>query len=132
MGMYFYGVNKPGELDDNDPGGVDCQCDKCGELVFLDYEDFKEFHDNYIILHNEKLIECPQCKTPVDRIVTRRPEHFDLLPTNQYVPKCPICHSPNIHKITTGTKVARAAIFGIFALPKAGKQFHCDNCGSEF
>ena len=132
MGMYFYGVVKPGEYGDDDPGDVDCQCKECGKLIFAEYEDFKEFHEDYIVLRDGVLMECPQCKTPIDRIVTLRPEHLEPQPTNQYVPKCPICHSPNIHKITTGTKVARAAIFGIFALPKAGKQWKCDNCGTEF
>lgn len=130
--MYFYGVDEPGELEPDDPGGVDCQCGKCGNLIFLDYEDFKEFHETYIVLNDDKHLECPQCGAPSEQIITIRPDALDPQPTNQYVPKCPICHSPRIHKITLGTKASRAAIFGVFSLPKLGKQWKCDNCGSEF
>lgn len=51
--------------------------------------------------------------------------------TNQYVPKCPTCGSPKIHKISTASKVASVALVGIFSR-KVHKQWHCDNCGSEW
>ena len=41
MGMYFYNIDKPGEIGDDDPGGVACQYINCGDLNFLDYEDFR-------------------------------------------------------------------------------------------
>ena len=50
MGMYFYNIDKPGEIGDDDPGGVACQYINCGDLNFLDYEDFKEFNKDYIVL----------------------------------------------------------------------------------
>ena len=82
MGMYFYGVDKPVELGANHPGGVYCQCKECGKLIFAEYEDFKEFREDYIVLRDGVLLECPQCKTPIDRIVTLRPEHLEPQPTN--------------------------------------------------
>lgn len=51
--------------------------------------------------------------------------------TNGYIPKCPTCGSPKIHKISTVSKVASVALVGIFSR-KVRKQWHCDNCGSEW
>lgn len=51
--------------------------------------------------------------------------------TSRYVPKCPTCGSPKIHKISTASKVASVALVGIFSR-KVHKQWHCDNCGSEW
>lgn len=50
---------------------------------------------------------------------------------SRYVPKCPTCGSPKIHKISTASKVASVALVGIFSR-KVHKQWHCDNCGSEW
>ena len=50
---------------------------------------------------------------------------------SRYVPKCPTCGSPKIHKISTASKIASVALVGIFSR-KVRKQWHCDNCGSEW
>ena len=133
MGMYFYNTLEPGELDENDPGCAVCICEKCGEVNSVDFDECEIVTDEYIKLKEDKELICEKCGEKAEQIIPYRPlDQPKSPPTNKYVPKCPICHSPNIHKITTGTKVARAAIWGIFALPKAGKQWKCDNCGSEF
>ena len=44
---------------------------------------------------------------------------------------CPYCHSTNVKKITTTSKVVNTAIFGIFGT-KRHKQWHCNGCGSDF
>lgn len=46
--------------------------------------------------------------------------------------RCPNCHSTNIKKITTGSKVAHTALFGIFSMSRNSKQWHCNNCKSDF
>jgi len=48
------------------------------------------------------------------------------------LPKCPTCGSTNIEKISTGTKVGAAALFGLFALAKISKTFKCRNCGYQW
>lgn len=130
--MYFYGVDEPGEIDAKDPGGVFCTCKECECNQLIDYDKFEEFHDDYVVLKDGENICCERCGAHSEKIITLRPEHLDHQPTNQYIPKCPICHSPKIHKITTAKKVSRVAMFGIFSLPKIGKEWKCDNCGSEF
>lgn len=49
----------------------------------------------------------------------------------KYVPKCPICGSPDIEKIGTASKVLDVAFWG-FASGKVKKTFHCRNCGYEW
>ena len=46
--------------------------------------------------------------------------------------KCPYCNSTNTKKISTMSKAGLVALFGIFALGKTTKQWHCNQCGSDF
>lgn len=52
--------------------------------------------------------------------------------SNKYEVKCPYCHSTNTKKISGLSKAGSVALFGVFALGKTTKQWHCDNCGSDF
>ncbi len=47
------------------------------------------------------------------------------------VPKCPTCGSTKIKKISGLSKAGSVAMWGIFSR-KVHKQWHCDNCGSEW
>ena len=50
-----------------------------------------------------------------------------------YTPKCPICGSSNINKITLTNRAVKTAAFGVFgAMNDAGKTYKCGNCGSKF
>ena len=49
----------------------------------------------------------------------------------QNVPKCPTCQSTNIKKISGMSKAGSVAMWGIFSR-KVHKQWHCNNCGSEW
>lgn len=46
--------------------------------------------------------------------------------------KCPYCGSTNTKKISFGTKAAHTALFGVFAVGKVSKEWHCNNCKSDF
>lgn len=49
------------------------------------------------------------------------------------IPKCPICGSTNVNKITVGTRAVKTAVFGVIgAVDDAGKTYQCENCGSKF
>lgn len=45
--------------------------------------------------------------------------------------ECPYCHSVDTKKITTTSKVINVAFWGIFGT-KRFKQWHCNDCGSDF
>lgn len=51
---------------------------------------------------------------------------------NTFVIQCPYCQSVNTKKITTGSKIARTALFGIFSISRNCKNYHCNNCGADF
>ena len=46
--------------------------------------------------------------------------------------KCPYCNSTNTKKISTLSKAGSVALWGVFALGKASKEWHCNNCKSDF
>lgn len=49
------------------------------------------------------------------------------------VPKCPVCGSTNINKITLTNRIIKTSLFGaIGAVDDAGKTYKCGNCGSKF
>lgn len=48
------------------------------------------------------------------------------------IPKCPTCQSSNIKKISELSKVGSVAVWGVLAAGKVSKQWHCNNCGSEW
>lgn len=46
--------------------------------------------------------------------------------------RCPYCNSYNTNKISTMSKAIGAALIGAHALARNSKQWHCNNCGSDF
>ena len=46
--------------------------------------------------------------------------------------ECPYCHSIDTNKISSLSKAGRVALFGIFAVGKTTKQFHCNTCKADF
>lgn len=59
--------------------------------------------------------------------------HFSQLsrqPT-QNIPRCPTCQSEDIKKISFGSKVAGAAMWGLLSTT-ARSQFQCNNCGYKW
>ena len=51
---------------------------------------------------------------------------------NKFGIECPYCHATNIKKISGLSKAGSVAMFGVFALGKTSKQFHCNHCGADF
>ncbi len=57
--------------------------------------------------------------------------HLDQSYEHNNIPKCPICGSTNIQKISGTKKAASAILLGIFSTD-IGKTFECKNCGMKF
>lgn len=49
----------------------------------------------------------------------------------QYKPTCPVCHCPDLEKISSFDKTVDIAVWGVWSR-KAHKQFRCKACGYEF
>ena len=55
-------------------------------------------------------------------------DNIDIKPTIS----CPYCQSTNTKKISGTSKAVHTALFGIFSLSRNSKQWHCNNCKSDF
>ncbi len=67
----------------------------------------------------------------IDEIMEERSRKYDemirgITKDNPYGVKCPYCGSTNVKRISAFAK------FGIFALGKNSKQWHCQKCDSDF
>ena len=51
---------------------------------------------------------------------------------NGFGVECPYCHATNVKKITNTSKAVYTAIFGIFSIGRNSKQWHCNQCNSDF
>lgn len=60
------------------------------------------------------------------------PPNPDATSRPKHVPKCPICGSENLTRLTTMKKAAKIALVGIYGLGDCGKTWKCNNCGSKF
>lgn len=76
-----------------------------------------------------------------DEILTQKNADFQaamahgkaILEEKNRVPKCPICGSTNIKKISFTSRAVKTALFGaVGAIDDAGKTWKCNNCGSRF
>lgn len=47
-------------------------------------------------------------------------------------PKCPICNSTDLSKISATKKATKIVTFGIFGMGDNGKTWKCNKCGSKF
>ena len=68
-----------------------------------------------------------QCVAPY-RPAPSKGKHYEI----GHVPKCPICGSTNLQKLSGLGKGAKIAAFGLFGAGDIGKTYKCKNCGSKF
>jgi primosomal protein N' len=71
------------------------------------------------------LIICPDCSKEISDSAENCPNCGR--PMSSAI-KCPNCRSTNVQKISAGSKVASAAMFGVFALGKLSKTYQCKDC----
>ena len=71
------------------------------------------------------------------RLIQNREEIRELARSNsgifssKSVASCPYCNSSNTRKISTGSRLLSTGFFGLGS-SKIGKNYHCNNCGSDF
>lgn len=46
--------------------------------------------------------------------------------------KCPYCGSLDTKKITKASKIGNFALWGVLAIGKSTKEWHCNRCDSDF
>lgn len=103
------------------------QCPNCGRT----YTEFENVYYcgtcNYKLQKQEDIKEV---KNP--KLSERNYNVIDKIedPTKPMI-ACPYCKSVNTTKISTTSKFVNTAVFGIFGT-KRHKQWHCNNCNSDF
>lgn len=126
-------------------------CEFCGtEIEYSDMlvSDFGQLFEE----EKKRLgIDIPLNREPIERLIIKtflldnnqfnevlfdkkwHPERYKEEPkqTEKYIPKCPTCGSADIKKISAASKAGSAFMWGLFSR-KVHKQWHCNNCGSEW
>ena len=95
---------------------------------------------------DETVFLCPKCNVEMDYIETfdfdtetnkvvkrwKDPERINyIVPPKPVTVTCPYCNSTNTKKISLTSKAVNTALFGILGT-KRHKQWHCNNCKSDF
>ncbi len=134
--LYYYDIDEPG-VRENNLRYIWCQCTSCRKVNIISYNKFEIVKPEYLQLKNGLNITCKGCgKLFTNLIVPKRPDGWSEL--NQWeidvknIPKCPVCSSTKVHKISMTNKAASALALGIFAAGHVSKTYKCDICGSKF
>lgn len=112
------------------PSGILTYCNECKQMDFLYLDLFEKLVDKeYVILKNDVTVTCGGCgkEHKPRKILYKRKDHYA-----PPLPRCPVCNSAMLKKITTGSKFLAAATIGAFALPYNSKTFECKDCGYRF
>lgn len=97
---------------------IEIKCPRCGYN-----QSYKRiFHDG-----SSEFGECMKCGE-MTYIKFLKSASSQNAPTVE----CPYCHSTNTKKISRISKAGNVALWGIFATSKVAKQWHCNNCKSDF
>lgn len=125
------------------PVSVELECSNCKKIFEIDQgleELFADIASDYITIKKGAIIKCSCGNVHPFSFITFRNNRLSekddtnkKVSTNEttYIPRCPICQSPDIKKISTASKISSVALWGVFS-QKAKKQWHCNNCGSEW
>ena len=119
-------------------------CEYCGtqlketEYIFEDVvergdvkpEIRKAIFEKYIKdnpMYSEEAVKQREEKEYRNRL--NMPSSYKSKESNQV--KCPFCKSTNVTKISTAGRIVSVSLFGLGS-KKIGKQWHCNNCKSDF
>ena len=126
--MYFDQIM----IFENEPeySNVNAYCKECGYNNSLDLNKFDELVDkDHVTLKKDVVVKCRGCGRE------HRPRKIMYKRKDQYaprLPRCPVCNSAMLKKITAGNKLVAAATLGSFAIPYTNKTFECKDCGHRF
>ncbi len=135
--MYFYSIDSEDKYEDQNRRKVYCQCTSCRKVNVIPYIKFDVIKSEYLQLKKDLDLKCKGCGKEVTNLtIPERPEGWRELnmweKDYEHQPKCPICSSTKIHKISMTNKAASIVTFGILATGHVSKTYKCDVCGSKF
>lgn len=130
-------------------GSGDKQCHTCNvELVLskspADYyrnkatELYNDVGEWAKILFDEEICKNPKYSKEVDEELRNKMYESacsavkqSFASSNTYTPKCPICQSPNIKKLSEVNRAVHGLAFGLFS-KTARSQWVCNSCGNKW
>lgn len=127
--MYFDIINI--FKDDPEMNHVRVYCSECDYNDVIELNNFDELvEQEYVLLKEGITLKCEKCGVEhTDRKILYKPkDHY----TTVNIPRCPICQSTNLKKITVGSKLLAAGMVGVFAAPYTSKTYECMNCHAKF
>lgn len=139
---WWYSIREPGEIWEGityTDGKVSANCAKCGHFIgTMPYPVART--GDYLLISSKFHDKCSHCGNEMkNHIISKRPSDWvdprkrEMWATDYaHMPKCPICSSTKIHKISMTNKAASAFTFGIFAAGHVSKTYKCDTCGAKF
>lgn len=136
--FWWYSIREPKTLDETDQGGVGITCTSCGHLSGTSYPISKA--GDFLLLDPRGYAKCSNCKKELkNHILSKRPADWvdprkrEMWITDwEKLPKCPICSSTKIHKISMTNKAASVVAFGVLSAGYVSKTYKCDTCGAKF
>lgn len=114
-------VKKIKDLNLEEDDIVKAFCNKCNKDTLF-----------RIIVINENVTGiCSKCRGY--KTLKKNENYIPEAQVEKNIPKCPICQSTNLTKITFTKRAVKTAVFGALgAVDDAGKTYKCENCGSKF
>lgn len=94
------------------------------EKTLLGLSDAKKLADEIRSTRKIPEIFTPEHSYEVDKEISKSADQQSVT--------CPYCHSTDVKKITVGSKALHTAVFGLLSMGRNSKQWHCNNCKSDF
>ena len=131
------------------PNGENCSFCKSvlypvPEKYWLDGLDFLISNESKALLREELVKTSPEFDQYLfdhrDEILAKQSAEFNakmsigkaIVEEQSKRVTCSYCGSTNVKKISGISKAGSVALFGIFAIGKVSKQWHCNSCNSDF
>lgn len=121
----------------------DHKCSNCNSTDIIFRDKYEEIKNELFIADNQarkRLIRVKSYKAVYDDLAKKGGYHFwesldgeelGHKKNNVNLVTCPYCQSTNTSKISNTSKFINTAVWGIFGT-KRHKQWHCNDCGSDF
>ncbi len=106
---------------------IDIEDSECPNFLHMSPKEKEDFAINYIGHDFD-----PQLKDERIYYLANRKKHIQAIAQKNAKVSCPYCKSTNTKKITNTSKVVHTVLFGIFSTSRNSKQWHCNNCNSDF
>lgn len=112
---------------------VDFFDEVCSQLGSTNKTDIEEYVRQLYVYSDDRFDENIMSNRENDESTAKQIEFYEshVLQETEIVCRCPFCNSTDVQQVATTSKVVNTAIFGIFGT-KRFKQWHCNQCGSDF